>query len=159
MKKLICTLIFCFIVTSSHARGLAMSSGILDYSDDQKRSGFVDATYTFKNVSNENFMGKFTPIVGAMITQENAVMVYSGIKGNFSIGNLVISPSFSPGYYESGKGKDLGSYLEFKSQINFGWNFGSNSNAGISYSHISNGDFGKRNPGANNLAFTILKKY
>ena len=58
MKKLICTLIFCFIATSSHARGLAMSSGILDYSDDQKRSGFVDATYTFKNTSNENFFGK-----------------------------------------------------------------------------------------------------
>ena len=43
-----------------------------------------------------------------MITQENATMVYSGIKGNFSIGNFFISPSFSPGYYESGKGKDLG---------------------------------------------------
>ena len=63
-----------------------------------------------------------------MITQENATMLYSGIKGNFSIGNFVISPSFAPGYYESGKGKDLGSYLEFKSQINFGWNFGDKSN-------------------------------
>ena len=94
-----------------------------------------------------------------MITQENAVLVYSGIEGNFSIGNFTISPSFSPGYYESGKGKDLGSYLEFKTQINFGWNFGKSSNVGLSYSHISNGDFGKRNPGANNIAFTLLKKY
>ena len=94
-----------------------------------------------------------------MITQENATMLYSGIKGNFSIGNFVISPSFAPGYYESGKGKDLGSYLEFKSQINFGWNFGDASKAGLSYSHISNADFGKRNPGANNIAFTFLKKY
>ncbi len=159
MKKLICILIFSVLATPSHARGLAMSSGILDYSDDQKRSGFVEATYTFKNGNNENFFGKFTPIAGAMITQENATMLYSGIKGNFSIGNFVISPSFSPGYYESGKGKDLGSYLEFKSQINFGWNFGDKSNAGISYSHISNGDLGKRNPGANNIAFTFLRKY
>ena len=159
MKKLIYICIFLIFATSSNARGLAMSSGILDYSDDQKRSGFVEATYTFKDDSNETFFGRFTPIAGAMITQENAVMVFSGIKGNFSIGNFIISPSFSPGYYESGKGKDLGSYLEFKSQINFGWNFGDSSNAGLSYSHISNGDFGKRNPGANNIAFTLLKKY
>ena len=159
MKKIICILIFSFIATSSFARSLSMSSGILDYSDDEKRSGFVEATYTFKNANDENFFGKFTPIAGAMITQENATMIYSGIKGNFLIGNLVLSPSFSPGYYESGKGKDLGSYLEFKSQINLGWNFGNTSNAGISYSHISNGDFGKRNPGANNIAFTFLKQY
>ena len=32
----------------------------------------------------------------------------SGIKGNFSIGNFFISPSFAPGYYDKGKGKDLG---------------------------------------------------
>ena len=159
MKKIIYIIVFVFLTTSSYARGLAMSSGILDYSDNEKRSGFVEATYTFKNANNENFFGRFTPIFGAMITQENATMLYSGIKGNISLGNLVISPSFSPGYYESGKGKDLGSYLEFKSQINLGWNFGDTSNAGISYSHISNGDFGKRNPGANNIAFTFLKKY
>ena len=159
MKKIIYIIVFVFLTTSSYARGLAMSSGILDYSDNEKRSGFVEATYTFKNANNENFFGRFTPIFGAMITQENATMLYSGIKGNISLGNFVISPSFSPGYYESGKGKDLGSYLEFKSQINLGWNFGDTSNAGISYSHISNGDFGKRNPGANNIAFTFLKKY
>ena len=58
MKKLICILIFSVLATPSHARGLAMSSGILDYSDDQKRSGFVEATYTFKNGNNENFFGK-----------------------------------------------------------------------------------------------------
>ncbi len=159
MKKIIYIIVFVFLTTSSYARGLAMSSGILDYSDNEKRSGFVEATYTFKNANNENFFGRFTPIFGAMITQENATMLYSGIKGNISLGNFVISPSFSPGYYESGKGKDLGSYLEFKSQINLGWNFGDTTNAGISYSHISNGDFGKRNPGANNIAFTFLKKY
>ena len=57
MKKLIYILIFSFLATSSYARGLAMSSGILDYSDDQKRSGFVEATYSFKNTNNENFLG------------------------------------------------------------------------------------------------------
>ncbi|RZO88450.1 MAG: acyloxyacyl hydrolase [alpha proteobacterium HIMB114] len=159
MKKIVLVFIISCLASSSYARGLAMSSGILDYSDGEKRSGFVEATYTFKNADDENFFGKFTPITGAMITQENAVMVYSGFQGNFSIGNFIISPSFSPGYYESGKGKDLGSYLEFKTQINLGWNFGNSSNAGLSYSHISNADVGIRNPGANNIAFTFFKQY
>ena len=43
------------------------------------------------------------------------------------------------------KRKRFGSYLEFKSQINFGFgNFGDKSKAGLSYSHISNADFGKK---------------
>ena len=56
MKKIFCILIFSFLATSSYARGLSMSSGILDYSDDKKRSGFVEATYTFKNANDENFL-------------------------------------------------------------------------------------------------------
>ena len=49
--------------------------------------------------------------------------------------------------------------FEFKSQINFGWNLGDKSKFGLSYSHISNASLGKRNPGANNIAFTFFKKY
>ncbi len=159
MKKIIFVLIFSILATSSYARGLTMSSGMLDYSDDQKRSGFLEAVFDFKNENDENLFGNFTPITGAMITQDNATMIYSGIKGNFSIGNFFISPSFAPGYYDKGNGKNLGSFLEFKSQINLGWNFGDKSNAGLSYSHISNANLGDRNPGANNIAFTFFRQY
>ena len=159
MKKIILAIIFASLFSTCYARGLTMSSGMLDYSDDQRRSAFLDATFVFGDKNGDGFIGKFTPITGAMITQENAVMVYSGFQGNFSIGNFIISPSFSPGYYESGNGKDLGSYLEFKTQINLGWNFGNSSNAGLSYSHISNADVGLRNPGANNIAFTFFRQY
>jgi hypothetical protein len=94
-----------------------------------------------------------------MITQNNATMLYTGIKGNFSIGKLFINPSFSPGYYDKGNGKDLGSHFEFKSQINLGWNFANSSNAGLSYSHISNANVGIKNPGVNNIAFTFFRQY
>ena len=59
MKKLIYILILSILATSSYARGLAMSSGILDYSDDQKRSGFVEATYSFK-IQTMKIFGIFT---------------------------------------------------------------------------------------------------
>lgn len=159
MKKIVLVFLISFLTSLSYAQGLVLSSGILDYSDGQQRTGFVEATYTFKNNDNESIFGKFTPITGAMITQNNATMLYTGIEGNFSIGKLFINPSFSPGYYDKGNGKDLGSHFEFKSQINLGWNFANSSNAGLSYSHISNADVGLRNPGANNIAFTFFRQY
>ena len=159
MKRIIYVLILSFLFTSSYARDFSMSSGMLDYSDDQKRSGFIEATLAFKNENNENLFGNFTPISGAMITQDNATMLYSGIKGNFEIGNFIISPSLASGYYDEGDGKDLGSHLEFKSQINLGWKIGNKSNAGLSYSHISNANLGDKNPGANNIAFTFFRQY
>ena len=94
-----------------------------------------------------------------MLTEDNAAMVYAGIKADYKIGNFVISPSFAPGYYDEGDGKDLGHAVEFKSQINLGWDLGLNSNAGLSYSHISNASLGDKNPGANNIAFTLYRQY
>tara|TARA_B100000575_G_scaffold275485_1_gene260125 strand:- start:608 stop:1087 length:480 start_codon:yes stop_codon:yes gene_type:complete len=159
MRKIIFALILSFLANSSYAQGFSMTSGILDYSDDQKRSGFIEATLAIKNENNENLFGNFTPITGAMITQDNATMLYSGIKGIFEIGNFFVSPSLASGYYDEGNGKDLGSHLEFKSQINLGWKIGNKSNAGFSYSHISNANLGDRNPGANNIAFTFFRQY
>ncbi len=161
MKKLILVLISSWIITATPvlSSGLTMQTGILDYSDDYRRSGFVEATYTFLSSDKKNLFGKFTPVTGAMITQDNATMIYTGIKGNFLIGKFIIIPSFTPGYYDKGSGKDLGSFFEFKSQINLGWNFKDHSNVGLSYSHISNGNLGKKNPGANNIAFTLFRQF
>ena len=39
-----------------------------------------------------------------------------------------ISPSFTPGYYDKGNGKDLGSALEFKSEIKVGFDIFKDSN-------------------------------
>ena len=159
MKKIVLVFLISFLTSLSYAQGLVLSSGILDYSDGQQRTGFAEVTYTFKNNNNESIFGKFTPITGAMITQNNATMLYTGIEGNFSIGKLFINPSFSPGYYDKGNGKDLGSHFEFKSQINLGWNFANSSNVGLSYSHISNANVGIKNPGVNNIAFTFFRQY
>ena len=48
MKKIVLVFLISFLTSLSYAQGLAMSSGILDYSDGQQRTGFVEATYTFK---------------------------------------------------------------------------------------------------------------
>ena len=160
MKKIFLVGIFSILASVANAQGLAFSTGILDYSDDKKKSGFLEATYSFSEQrSFETIIGKIVPMTGAMLTDDNASMIYAGIKTEYKIGNFFISPSFAPGYYNEGDGKDLGHNLEFKSQLNFGWNMGDKSNFGLSYSHISNASLGDKNPGANNIAFTFFRQY
>ena len=72
---------------------------------------------------------------------------------------MKILPSFTPGYYEKGNGKDLGSVLEFKSEIKLGFNIFENSKIGYSYSHISNNDWGNSNPGTDNQQISFSKKF
>ena len=65
----------------------------------------------------DTFVGKFSPITGVFITNKNSVYFYTGVQIKYEIGPINIIPSFAPGYYEKGDGKDLGSVLEFKSQF------------------------------------------
>ena len=72
-----------------------------------------------------------------------------------TIGPFILSPSFGPGYYDQGNGKDLGHELEFKSQIDLGLNIGKSSNLSFGYSHLSNASLGDKNPGANSYSFSL----
>ena len=68
-------------------------------------------------------MGKFSPVTGGFITGNNSVYLYTGVQAEYDLGFLKVIPSFAPGYYEAGNGKDLGSALEFKSEIKFDLKF------------------------------------
>ena len=105
------------------------------------------------------FLGKFSPVSGAFITKKNSAYFYTGIEGQYGVGPLKILPSFAPGYYNKGKGKDLGDVLEFKSEIKFGLDILDNTNIGYSYSHISNNDWGERNPGTDNQQISFSRKF
>ena len=94
-----------------------------------------------------------------MFTQDNAVYLYSGIETNYSLGPINITPSFAPGYYRQGDGKDLGHGLEFKTELQLSFDLGKNSNLGMSYNHLSNASLGDKNPGANSYTFNFLKKF
>ena len=111
------------------------------------------------NLSRDTFLGKFKPITGAFITGDSSVYLYTGIEGQYGLGPIKILPSFSPGYYEKGDGKDLGSVLEFKSEIKFGLDILNNSKLSYSYSHISNNDWGNKNPGTDNQQITFSKNF
>jgi len=111
------------------------------------------------NLFRDTFLGKFKPITGAFMTGNSSVYLYTGIEGQYGIGPLKILPSFAPGYYEKGDGKDLGSVFEFKSEVKIGLDIFENSNLSYSYSHISNNDWGDTNPGTDNQHITFSKNF
>ena len=94
-----------------------------------------------------------------MLTENNAAYAYTGIQAQYSLGKLNIIPSFTPGIYGKGDGKDLGHAIEFKSEIQLSFDIFSQSELGISYNHISNASLGDKNPGANSYIFNFLKKF
>ena len=111
------------------------------------------------NLFRDTFLGKFKPVTGAFMTGDSSVYFYTGIEGQYGIGPLKILPSFAPGYYEKGDGKDLGSVLEFKSELKVGLDIFENSKLSYSYSHISNNDWGDTNPGTDNQQITFSKNF
>ena len=111
------------------------------------------------NLFRDTLLGKFKPVTGAFMTGDSSVYLYTGVEAQYGIGPLKILPSFAPGYYEKGDGKDLGSVLEFKSEIKVGLDIFENSKLSYSYSYISNNDWGEANPGTDNQQITFSKNF
>ena len=93
------------------------------------------------------------------MTGKSSVYLYTGVQAQYDLGRIKVIPSFAPGYYEAGDGKDLGSALEFKSEIRFDIDIFENSKIGYSYNHISNNDWGDINPGTNNQTLSISTNF
>ena len=107
----------------------------------------------------ETFIGKFSPITGGFFTDRSSIYLYTGVQAEYEVGPLNIVPSFAPGYYEAGDGKDLGKALEFKSEIKLSFDIFQDSKIGYSYSHISNNDWGTINPGVDNQTISFSKTF
>ena len=134
-------------------------TGMFDFSDDGKKSSLIGFQHQNENLNRDTFLGNLSPITGAMITADNATYFYTGIQAHYKLGNLNLTPSFTPGYYNEGNGKDLGHALEFKSELQLSLELPRDSQIGFSYNHLSNASLGDKNPGANSYMFNLLKKF
>ncbi len=134
-------------------------TGMFDFSDDGKRSSLFGVQHQNEDLNRNTFLGNLSPITGALITSDNASYFYTGIQANYKIGSLNLTPSFTPGYYHEGDGKDLGHALEFKSEVQLSLELPKESQLGFSYNHLSNASLGDKNPGANSYMFNFLKKF
>tara|TARA_B100001996_G_scaffold64297_1_gene46328 strand:+ start:17 stop:508 length:492 start_codon:yes stop_codon:yes gene_type:complete len=163
MKTLLKTLlIVLFIFTSSNADSgnkWNFYTGMFDFSDDGKKSNLFGIQHINENLYRESFLGTLQPVTGAFITADNAGYIYTGFQIPYEVGSLKITPSFAPGLYSEGDGKDLGHVIEFKSELQISINLTSDSEIGISYNHLSNASIGNKNPGANSYIINFIKEF
>ena len=163
-KKFCTVLFFIFFAFSVNAEEFKNTefnvfSGMFDFSDDGKRSTLIGIQHQNENLNRDTFLGNLSPITGALITSDNAGYIYTGVQAQYKIGILKITPSFTPGLYHEGDGKDLGHMLEFKSEVQLSFDLSKNTELGFSYNHLSNASLGDKNPGANSYMFNFLKNF
>ena len=144
---------------SSNETELNLFTGTFDFSDDKQSSGLLGLQHQNEELFRNSFLGKLSPITGGFLTEKNAFYLYSGVQAEYELGFLTITPSFAPGYYDYGNGKDLGYPLEFKSEVQMSFNLSDSSHLGMSYNHISNASLGTKNPGANSYMLNFLKQF
>ena len=138
---------------------LNVYTGMFDFSDDGKRAQLIGFQHQDESLNRDTFLGNLSPVTGLMITEDNASYIYTGVQAQYKIGNLNFTPSFTPGLYHEGDGKDLGHIFEFKSEVQLSLDFSKSSKLGFSYNHISNASLGDKNPGANSYMFNFFKNF
>ena len=134
-------------------------TGMFDFSDDKQKSGILGIQHQNEDLFRNSFLGRLSPITGGFLTEKNAFYLYTGVQAEYEMGPFKITPSFAPGYYNYGDGKDLGYPLEFKSEIQISLDLSKSTQLGMSYNHISNASLGTKNPGANSYMFNFLKRF
>ena len=134
-------------------------TGMFDFSDHKQKSGLLGLQHQNEDLFRNSFLGKLSPISGGFYTEKSAFYLYSGVQAEYELGFLTITPSFAPGYYNTGGGKDLGYPLEFKSEVQMSFDLNDSSHLGMSYNHISNASLGTKNPGANSYMLNFLKQF
>ncbi len=88
------------------------------------------------------------PWAGAEVTDDGAIYALGGALADFQIGHgFLITPSVGAGLYSDGGGKDLGGALQFRTQLEMGWELKNDHRVGVAYSHISNAGLTDPNPG------------
>ena len=134
-------------------------TGNFDFSDDKQAALLLGLQHQNESLKRDTLIGNISPITGGFITENSAIYIYSGFEWNVDMGDLIFTPSFAPGLYHEGDGKDLGHVLEFKSEIQLSYKLSKDANIGFSYNHISNASLGDKNPGANSYMFNFIKNF
>ncbi len=168
LKKIIIALVFLVVpfslvaeenIINDQNTEFSVYTGIFDFSDKGKRSTLIGFQHQNEELNRDTFLGNLSPITGFMFTADNAGYVYTGVQAQYKIGVLNLTPSFTPGVYHEGDGKDLGHLIEFKSELQISLDLSNTSELGFSYNHLSNASLGSKNPGANSYMFNFFKSF
>ena len=134
-------------VSTEEKSFLTIGGGYYDINDNE------DAAELRLEWKGRKFMWGVKPIVGLMATTDAAIYGYAGIGWDLYFGRrIVATPSFAAGAYRDGKGKDLGSVVEFRSALELAWRFDNDTRLGLMFYHLSNASISSNNPGTEVLS-------
>ena len=164
-KKFWTIFFFLFLTFKASAENISQHQynffiGNFDFSDDKQSAMLLGFQHQNENLERDSIIGNISPITGGFITENSAAYIYTGVEWNYSLSDkLNLTPSFTPGIYHEGNGKDLGHAIEFKTELQANYSISESTNLGMSYNHLSNASLGVKNPGANSYMFNILKNF
>ena len=147
------------LVASEDNNQLNFFIGNFDFSDHKQAAVLFGFQHQNEDLNRDTLIGNISPITGGFVTENSAAYIYTGFEWNIDMGSLTFTPSFAPGLYHEGDGKDLGHVIEFKSEVQFSYEISKNSKIGFSYNHLSNASIGDKNPGANSYIFNFLQNF
>ena len=128
---------------------LSVSLGTFDTFDNETA---VEGRMEYRS---DTKLWNFRPFSGFMATSDKALYGYLGVLIDLYFGRrFVITPSFAPGAWSRGDGKDLGHWIEFRSQLEFAYRLDDRSRIALSISHMSNAGLDSTNPGEESAMLT-----
>jgi len=130
---------------------LRVAAGVFEFNLGSARAGELSLQYRGgKNT------GPLHPLAGVMVTTDSAVHVYAGFGFDAPLGGrLVLRPTFAPGFYHRGHGKDLGAAFEYRSGVELAVRLQKGRRLGLELDHVSNAGYGRSNRGEETLTVTF----
>ena len=129
---------------------VTFGGGIWDMNGDESTG-----TASIEYQHDKRLFWEFKPMGGVMGTFDGGFYAYAGVAIDIFLGRrFVLTPSFAPGLYADGGGKDLGHTVEFRSSVKLGYRFDNRARLGLELYHMSNAGLDRVNPGANALMLT-----
>lgn len=130
---------------------IRIGGGIFDVNKEGRRKAQASLEYQWSP-----FVYKLRPMMGGFGTDQETLYFYFGLAFDIFFGkHVVLTPSFAPGLYFKGHGKNLGYLCEFRSAGEIAVVFAGQHRLGIQFYHISNASLGYKNPGANGLVLML----
>lgn len=129
---------------------LSVSAGYFDIMDNDKA---IDLRAEYRSAKSVIFQDMH-PYAGLEVTFDGSTWVGGGLLYDYSFSpGWYLTPSLGVGLYsQGGSDLDLGSPVQFRTQLEVSYEFENNHRAGLGFSHISNASLGDENPGTEVLA-------
>lgn len=141
----------CLPVKAEHTPSVALTAGTFDFENDAVAMYGVE----YRWPASERFFS-IIPVAGIESNADGAFWVYAGGRYDFwPSERWFLTPHWAASWYRQNGGKDLGSELEFRSGLDFGYRFEGGSRFAVGVHHLSNADFGDTNPSSNNIVFSF----